>query len=68
MPTRRIFGYIGFIISLLIAYQYAFGRYHDPAEGLGAMIVILFIIIVVPTIAYIIGRVVEKKRAGTTTK
>jgi cytochrome c-type biogenesis protein CcmH/NrfF len=55
MPTRRIFGYIGFILSLLIAYYYAFVQYHDPAEGLGVMLMLPVIMVVVTTFTYFIG-------------
>ncbi len=61
MPTRRIFGYIGFALSLFIAYYFAFGIYHDPAEGLGAILMLPVIVVVVTTFTYLIGRSVEKR-------
>lgn len=62
MPLRRIFGYTGFVISLLVSYYYAFGRNHDPAEGLGVLLMIPVIIVVITTIIYLIGRLVERRK------
>lgn len=61
MSTRRIFGYIGFVISLPIAYYYAS---HQNALaigmiGLDTLIISLLIIIAVTTILYVIGRLIE---------
>ena len=70
MPIRRIFGYIGFVISLPIAFYFikVSGGVGIGMIGLDIIIYALLIIIAVTTIFYIVGRVIEKNRRGTTMK
>jgi hypothetical protein len=70
MPIKRIFGYLGFIISLPIAYFYVVNQHAVGIGmiGLDVLIISLLIIVVVTTILYIIGRVIESKRYGTIMK
>lgn len=68
MPIRRIFGYIGFVVSLPIAFYYAVNQ---NAVGIGmigldVLTISVLIIIGVTTILYVIGRMIEKNRHGTT--
>ena len=62
MPIRRIFGYVGFIISLPITFYFI---KISKGVGLGMIgldiiIYALLIVVVVTTALYIIGRFIER--------
>jgi len=69
MKTRKIFGYVGLIISIVIACCYAVVTIKPGAMiiPIDIAIISLNIIIVVTALSYIVGRIIEKNRGGTTT-
>jgi hypothetical protein len=63
MPVRRIFGYIGFIFSLVFAFLYVKNQYPSGIGiiGLDLLVISLLIIIFTTLIFYFIGGVIERK-------
>ncbi|MDQ2933228.1 MAG: hypothetical protein M3Q80_02500 [bacterium] len=64
MPIQRILGYLGFVISLPIAFYYVVNQ---KAVGIGmigldVLIISFLIIISITTIFYVGGRILENKR------
>jgi hypothetical protein len=64
MSTRKIFGYIGFIVSFPIAFYFikASNSVGIGMVGLDIIIISLLIMVGVTTVFYVIGRIIEKRQ------